>query len=105
MDKEERNKLLGQQTDITAEIEQITKRLIEYGEQLVDLGTQLQDDPEHIIFADAPPGHGGRPSPRGHSYPWNGIPSAESLDQLIINLINAKRKLSDVQLRLRAMSM
>lgn len=40
MDKEERNKLLGQQTDITAEIEQITKRLIEYGEQLVDLGTQ-----------------------------------------------------------------
>ena len=105
MNKEERDKLKIQEIDITAEIEQVTKRLNGYGDKLMELGNLLQEDPESVIFTNAPVGHGQRSSSIGNSFPWDGIPTAETLEQLILSLEKSRRNLSNVRLRLRADSM
>lgn len=103
MDRQERARLLLEQEETGAQINELREALQHAGKILSAIGTALAGSPESTTFANAPPPLGHMPLHLIHSkaFDWNSIPDKASIAQKIQDLRALQEKLVDLQQRLR----
>ena len=105
MEKHERGPLLADKEEAENNIEHIKKQLTDFANIWEKLAKEIINNPENIIFSDAPDKLGIISTTMGlsdaPSFNWDTIPKLEIIAKLIQDLRREQSQLESVQRKLR----